>query len=320
MICGGSSEGSPRKTMDNTNQVLTTLATLGASLPPRPPDSPVSMPLLERARGFFRLRDNRALRLLTRDARGIIHRLQGRRIVHFLHIGKTAGTALTVALVPHLNAGDYEIRLYGHECGLDDFPRGEKVVFIVRDPISRFVSGFHSRKRQGLPRLPPVPWSRGEEVAFARFATPNELALALSSEAEGRRAAALDAMRSISHIRSPHWCWFKDESYFLSRQSDILFIGFQETLNEDFEVLKRLLTLPEAVKLPDNEVTANRARANVDKRLDDEAIRNLKAWYHRDYEFVDLCRGIAARIRCDLEGRRAEPARLEPIEATAGAG
>ena len=58
---------------------------------------------------------------------------------------------------------------------LNDVPAGEKVVFFTRDPVSRFISGFYSRKDgdhgtrfRGLPaRKPPFP----------EFSTPNELAL-----------------------------------------------------------------------------------------------------------------------------------------------
>ncbi len=169
-------------------------------------------------------------------------------------------------------------------------------MFIVRNPISRFVSGFHSRKRQGRPRY-QSPWSSGEEVAFSRFSTPNALANALSSDDELQRMAAEDAMDSISHIRSPQWSWFQNESYFLARRSDILFIGFQETLGADFEILKGILNLPTEARLPDDVITSHRSPANVDKELDEAAIANLNAWYRRDQDFLKLCRQVKDRTR-----------------------
>src|SRR5262249_49143587 len=123
---------------------------------------------------------------------------------------------------------------------------------------------------------------------------------------------------SIEHIRSPQWTWVKDESYFLRRRSDILFIGFQETLNADFEMLKAILNLPEEARLSDDEVISNRTPAGQDKRLDEEAIRNLEAWYHRDYEFLALCREIAAEIRSDFERRSAHSKPAERAEASTG--
>jgi hypothetical protein len=238
--------------------------------------------------------------MLKREVAGMVHRLQGRRIVHFLHISKTGGTAVKSALKGYENAGDYEIVFHDHRFRLHHVPPGEKVFFFVRDPVSRFVSGFYDRRRKGQPPS-DEPWRPGEEIAYSRFGTPNELALALSSADEERRAAAVDAIRTLGNLRAPQWTWFKNESYFLSRKSDILFIGSQETMSVDFALLKRILKLPDNVRLPDDEVASNKNTARVDRRLDEEAVRNLKAWYARDHRFLDLCRETAAQIRGGLE-------------------
>ena len=70
--------------------------------------------------------------------------------VHFLHIGKTGGTAIKAALKAYPPA--VTLHVHPHRFALADVPRGERVFFFVRDPLSRFVSAFHSRKRRGLPR------------------------------------------------------------------------------------------------------------------------------------------------------------------------
>jgi hypothetical protein len=74
-------------------------------------------------------------------------------------------------------------------------------------------------------------------------------------------------------------------------------IGFQESLNEDFERLKLILCLPEQVKLPSDEVHSHKNPENLDKRLDPVAIENLKNWYQEDYKFLALCRDIVAQGR-----------------------
>jgi hypothetical protein len=267
------------------------LADKATARPPRP-SNPIT--LLLRAPNSVRWRLVRAYRLLKREATGLIHRIQGRRIVHLLHIGKTGGTAIKSVLKGQEHSGDYELVLHEHEFALKHVPFGEKVIFVVRDPISRFVSGFYGRKRQDLPRH-NVPWDPGEEVAFRQFDTPNELALALTDESAERRAAAVEAMKNILHLKSPHWKWFQDEAYFIKRKEDILFIGFQDSLNDDFERLKKVLNLPEGVRLPDDDVSAHKNPAQNDRRLDDEAIRNLKAWYYKDYKFLELCREFAGK-------------------------
>ena len=70
---------------------------------------------------------------------------------------------------------DYLIIPHGHSATFHDVPNGDLVVFFVRDPVSRFVSGFYSRQRQGLPAH-NSPWNVGEKVAFDKFATANDLA------------------------------------------------------------------------------------------------------------------------------------------------
>jgi hypothetical protein len=260
----------------------------------------VLVPAVEAAPGSLKSRLIVSYRLLKRATKGTINRLHRKRIVHLLHIGKTGGTAVKCALNGHEHAGAYELVLHEHNFGMTQTPLGEKVVFMVRDPLSRFVSGFYGRQRQDQPRH-HAPWTPGEAVAFQRFSTPNELALALSSDDEPRRAEAVEAMQSINHIRSPHWAWFKNESYFLSRSSDIVFIGFQETLDEDFMLLKQVLGLPEEIRLPQDEVAAHKNPAHLDKHLDEEAVRNLKIWYGSDYRFLSLCKEIAARIHGRIE-------------------
>ena len=107
------------------------------------------------------------------------------------------------ALMTVLSTATHCLRLHGYETRLSDIPDGEPVAFFVRDPISRFVSGFYSRQRQGQPRY-NFPWSGEEQQAFARFRTPSQLGVALSSLDADRRTAAVQAMKSISHVPSSY--------------------------------------------------------------------------------------------------------------------
>lgn len=218
-----------------------------------------------------------------------------KRTVHFLHIGKTGGTAIKHALIGASPGRRYCLQLHKHRVRLRNVPEGEKVIFFVRDPIGKFVSGFYSRMRQGRPRY-SNPWSLQEEIAFARFQTPNELATSLSADGEERRLAAREAMKGIGHVRASYWDWFENEDYFLSRRPDFFFIGFQESATRDFEELKRKLNLPAPLQLPTDEVSAHRTPSALDKRLDATAIENLRSWYKRDYAFLDLCRWMAKEI------------------------
>ena len=78
---------------------------------------------------------------------------QRKDLVHFLHLGKNAGTTIK-ALVRKINqeAKTTLIAAHGHRITLSDLPKDAVYFFSIRDPIARFYSGFYSRKRKGAPR------------------------------------------------------------------------------------------------------------------------------------------------------------------------
>lgn len=219
------------------------------------------------------------------------YRYKGIQYVHFLHIGKTGGTAISEIVRNHLLTEKYEICLHGHGFKLRDVPIGEKAVFFLRDPISRYASGFYERKRRG--RRGDNHWRSREEPSLNRFETPQELASALASDDETLHAAALYAMKNVGHIKSSYWDWFEDESYFISRLPDVLYIGFQETLNQDFDCLKQKLHLPKHIQLPNDPIKANRfPQTRQAVEFNDMERRALLDWYADDYAFLNLCQRL----------------------------
>jgi len=233
---------------------------------------------------------------LKQYASRFIQRLQGKQVVHFLHIGKTGGTAVRHALREHPVTRRFVIRLHPHEVKLRDVPVGEGVIFFVRDPITRFVSAFYSRQRQGQPRY-LSPWSPAEKEAFDYFTTPNQLAVALSSSDDAERTRAVKAMRDISVVKDSYWTWFESAEYFESRVADIFFVGFQERLTEDFEAVKARLALPPATSLPADDVQAHRNPAHLDRKLEDRAVANLQEWYKDDFRFIRICNALIDQRR-----------------------
>ena len=175
---------------------------------------------------------------------------------------------------------------------LSDIPAGERVIFVLRDPLTRFVSAFYSRQREGRPRY-VVPWTAEEAAAFGRFHTPNQLANALASTRAIERKFAQRAMREIPHVNSRYWDWLVDPAYLRSRGTDVLFVGLQEHLTTDFSIMRHLLTLSDTVRLPDDDIDAHRNPAPLDRALDSQAVRNLKACYREDYVALRECQSLA---------------------------
>jgi hypothetical protein len=217
--------------------------------------------------------------------------------VHFLHVRKTGGTAIIEALRPV--ASQYALILHDHATKLRDVPADHRVVFFVRHPISRFVSGFYSRLRCGLPRH-HYPWNAAELEAFRHFRTPNGLAEALSASNEQVRVRAIEAMRGISHVKNTYKEWFSGTRELDERLSSILLLGIQEELSADFEHLKKVLQLPEAVSLPSDDTFAHRTPPEFDRYLTPLAERNLAQWYADDVQFYEHCLRIRTANRIQL--------------------
>ena len=219
-------------------------------------------------------------------------RARHEQVAHFLHPGKTAGTAVKFALNNAPPPEHYQVLLHTHGVRMVDLPKHDKFFFVVRDPVDRFVSGFSSRQRQGRPRH-NTPWTPDEQRAFERFTTPQALADALAGRGE-ERAAAVDAMSSIQHVRSSYWYWFSDPTTFRARAHDVLFIGFQDSLDDQMSLLAERLGL-ESLAVPTDDVKANRSTSSAPPPLTPEARSVLADWYSTDYEFLAMCRELAAR-------------------------
>jgi hypothetical protein len=218
-----------------------------------------------------------------------------REPLHVLHIGKTGGTALNHALLEHADGAHYCFVFGGHELRVADVPAGERLMFVLRDPLTRFVSSFNSRLREGRPRY-HYPWRDEERAAFAVFETPDQLGAALSSSDRKLRKRAEGAMRGIGHLNTGYSFWFGGEADFRGRLADVFFIAFQEQLDDDFELLKARVGLPAEARLPQDPAVAHRSPDDVSVELGDDARANLTRWYADDLAFVELCRRLAPDV------------------------
>lgn len=219
-------------------------------------------------------------------------RFDPRPVAHFMHIGKTAGTALRSTLMEVRKETRYRMVLHGHRWRLDRVPAGDKFFFCLRDPTDRYVSGFLGRQRQDRPRF-AIPWTEDETWAFTRFDSPETLAVSLSAGGDVQREAER-AMRSIQHVQTSYWDWFRDPAYFQSRVDDLLWIGRLEAL--DVRPLALALGV-DPFTMPEDTIAAHRGPTSK-PALSDLARENLARWYAKDYEFLDLCNELFPPPHC----------------------
>jgi hypothetical protein len=194
-------------------------------------------------------------------------------------------------LEPVRRAGRYELVLHGHATRLDEIPQTEKIFFVVRDPVDRFVSAFNSRLRRGRPRY-DFAWSESEREIFERFASADELARGLSSEDLARRRSAYTAMTSLPHVRDAYWRWFGNWTNLQRRERDLLLIQWFPDLTATFPRLCEMLELPGDLSLPTDDVKAHRSPPGSDRHLSENGRHNIAWWYASDAAFIELCAAL----------------------------
>ena len=210
--------------------------------------------------------------------------------VHFIHLSKTAGSAIKQAIQ---EAGQPETRfgkifLHPHPRTLDELPEDHHLFFTVRDPIARFVSAFNSRLRKGQPKY-FREWSKGEREIFQTFETPQALAAGLTSPDRDTRAKAIRAMSEIRQLRREMALWLEGPALLKRRSSHIVYIARQETLAEDWEQIKQILGYPSDLALPSDPKAAHRTDGSFDRGLNEAATKALTKWYARDYRLLAYC-------------------------------
>lgn len=210
-----------------------------------------------------------------------------------LHNRKTGGTALRHAI--DLNddkTNQNRIKVFDHSVTFPSFCKNHedaKAIFFIRNPITRFLSGFYSRLREGKPRY-QIPWSPEEKRIFTQFETPQKLAEAISSWNIIQRKKACSAMKLLPHIRHTYVDFFGGLDFLKKNSWKIAFIGCQETLNSDFEnYIKTMLDLSQSIQLPRDSITAHRNPSESDYALSKSAEKNLRQWYKDDFRIYEWC-------------------------------
>jgi hypothetical protein len=209
-----------------------------------------------------------------------------------LHIGKTGGTAAKTVLkaAKKVRAGSL-VGLYGHDVSLRDvvdFDKTHKLIFFIREPVSRYISAFNSRLRRGYPRHGNV-WTEKEEIAFEHFKTPNQLAEALSAGDAGLRQHAEDAMTGIRHLRRGYRHYLGSAALLEQEKGRIYFIGATETFESDFGLLRNLLGVPDDLELPTDDYGAHRTPDSFEKTVSELGRTNLENYYTDEYEIYRWC-------------------------------
>lgn len=212
---------------------------------------------------------------------------QGMREIAFLHIGKNAGTQI-MHLAQQLRGRGLLIHQLSHATKLYELQEKLPYFFSIRNPITRFKSGFYSRKRKGQPRI-YVEWTRTEAMAFSAFEHANDLAEALF-RTDARGLLAAQAIQAIRHTSMQQIDWFERVGFLDARPP--VWIIRQEHFEPDFD--RFLARAGLALTSRDLQPAKDPAQAHSNDysrtpELSDLARENLARWYARDLVFYDVC-------------------------------
>ena len=210
---------------------------------------------------------------------------KNRRMIYFLHIGKAAGSQVAQA-IEQINKHEPGVLMQSlpHDLLLKDVPEDSDYFFSIRDPISRFVSGFYSRKRMGRPKY-NVPWTSTEERAFGEYEHANDLAESLFSDGmAGMRAVG--AIKAIRHTAQDQIDWFVLVGDIFSVRPPIWVLR-QERFDEDFATFVERAGLAFTPDLRRDSVGSHANDYSQVPPLSDKARDNLRRWYAQDFAFYD---------------------------------
>ena len=215
-----------------------------------------------------------------------VHRSKpGHRLVYFLHIGKAAGSQVK-QMMGQVNREQsaLEMKALSHDVTLAELPEPSDYFFSIRDPITRFRSGFYSRKRKGRPRN-DIEWSPHEASAFADFEHAAELAEALFEPGMyGMRAVA--AMKAIRHTAQDQIDWFALAGDIFTTRPPVWVLR-QEHLETDLEILLSRLGLEMRPELRRDSEGAHANDYSDVPELTAKGRSNLRRWYAQDFAFYD---------------------------------
>lgn len=210
--------------------------------------------------------------------------------VHFLHIGKCAGSQVAqIARQVNRVSGGRKIIKHRHDVFLRNINKDANYFFSIRHPVSRFTSGFYSRKRKGAPRL-LNEWSTDDTFAFETFEHANDLAECLFEKTDrGHKAWA--AMKSIRHTAQNQLGWFYCRGSFLYTRPPIWILR-QEHFDDDLAKFFSRVDLglgDHKVKITSNPKAAHANDYTNVPPLSDKAREKLALWYAQDIAFYDMC-------------------------------
>ncbi len=223
-----------------------------------------------------------------------------------IHVGKTGGTYIkgiirlvsgtTITREPQIINDN--LVLLGHKTLTETanmYGEDHRFAFIFREPTERFISGFHSRLRMGIPDR-KVIWSPKEAAAFAVFKTPNDLAEALYCDDTYTMSAAHYSMNAIRHLHRGYEFHFGNQFRFAAHKQDKI-VTCIDLKNLDKNIHRFLNQIGiEHVNIDIDQYSEMRTITDHSKYLSELARVSLKQFWKNEYKYYELFQTLEKRF------------------------
>jgi hypothetical protein len=211
--------------------------------------------------------------------------------IGFLHIPKTGGTSINGFGKLLISKGYNFPTVFNHEWSVKDIVyhfSNIKLTFVLRDPLSRIISGFNSRLRQGRPTFNHM-WSSNEASAFALFPSAEHLLDAMLSDEDYQKSSLGYAMKSIIHLKTNYAFYFRDTDYIESENSRFQLIGNMEDYDDYIDKLTILSGAPKSLadELYEKRHVSSLSVDSILSKYSTDDHNKLKRYLSRDYKIYN---------------------------------
>ncbi len=217
----------------------------------------------------------------------------------FLHIPKTGGSGVNAFGRSLHERGYHSPCVFSHgwkmEEILEHFP-DIRISFVLRDPLSRMISGFNSRIRQGRPTYHSV-WTPAEAAAFNLFPSIGRLLDAILADDEFSKSAVAYTMKAITHLRWNYAFYFKNPQTIRSHRGSFDLIGSMDHMDDFINGYTRLAGASESVAadLYEKRHEAKVRSEDALARFTEEDILRIKDSMEKEYRIYDELLSIASK-------------------------